>query len=162
MLAQCRFHRISKMTSSNPPHFTPSLIRTRSISPWCLAHLPPSSLSRSPPFLPLEPFHTPPRSPVLPHKRALPYLYPLTLPFLTLPTARVVLHHTPIFRQSSRAMPLFLSPSSSTFLLPFPAFRPYELSTGAIPMDKSGYGLLSTFCSTDQARIPTNRNAGGL
>lgn len=158
------------MTSSNPPILLTSpppsslsLTRTHSIS---------LVVSRSSPtfvYLPLSllPCHSNPSTHHLalsssPTSARPPYLYPLTLPFLVLSTARAVLHRPSIFRQSSRVLPLFLSPSSSPFLLPFPAFRPYELSTGAIPMDKSGDGLLSTFCSTDQTRVPTNRNAGGL
>ena len=38
----------------------------------------------------------------------------------------------------------------------FPPFIPYKLSTGAIPMDKSEDGLLSTLCSTDQTYADTD------
>lgn len=61
------------MTSSNPPHFTLSLTRTRSISPRCLAHLPLSSLSRPPSFPTTRTLpHTTSLSLVLPHERVLP------------------------------------------------------------------------------------------
>lgn len=151
-----KWHRPTHPTSPSPSHGLALSPRGVSlISHFRLSPAPLLSYHSNPSTHHLALSRPPPRA-------RPPYLYPLTLPFLALPTARVVLHHTPIFRQFSRALPLFLSPSSSTFLLPFPAFRPYELSTGAIPMDKSGNSLLSTSCSTDHARIPTNRNAGEL
>lgn len=148
------------MTSSNPPYLTPSpsFSHGLALSPRGVS-LPPSSLSR-PPSFPAATRTLPPRSLVLPHERVLP-TYILSPYLSSQPPASSSTN--PLYSGNPLVcLPLFLSPSSSPFLLPFPAFRPYELSTGAIPMDKSGDGLLSTSCSTDQTRIPTNRNAGGL
>lgn len=135
------------MTSSNPPQSlrhpsSPLLSRTGIISPRGLAHLPPSS--RFPSHLPLEPFHTTTVSLVLLHARARPPPTYILILLTSSPSSRSPALSFTILRISRRSSlvcpPLFLSPSSSPFLLPFPAFRPYELSTGAIPMDKSGDG----------------------
>lgn len=149
MLAQCRFHRISKMTSSNP-HPTSPTSHGFAPSPHGLAHLPPSS--RFPSHLPLEPFHTPPHSlsSSSTRVRPAPTPYPLTLSSLVLPTRSRYPPPSPASWPILSYRPLF--PVIFFFILPSFISRHSSLTNyrrTQFRWIKADGSLLSTLCSTD-------------
>jgi len=159
VLAQCRFHRISKMTSSNPHPTSPPL----SDSLHSLAHLPPSS--RFPFHLPLEPFHitflslslslsrSPPQECVLP----LLYIHPIlpTRPrYPPLSSAFwPILSYRPLFCDIF----FFILPSS----ISLSSLTNYRRTQFQWIKAAAAYYRRSVV-PTRRTRIPTNRNADGL
>lgn len=163
VLAQCRFYRISKMTSSDPHPTSPLGLAP---SPHGLAHLPPSS--RFPSHLPLEPFHTPLRSLVLLQQEYVPAptLHPLS-PYPPpsssrprYPPASPCVLAAPLLSRglSSLLIFFFILPSSISRLSSLTNYRRTQFRR----IKASAAYYRRSVIPTRRTRIPTNRNADGL
>lgn len=130
VLAQCRFHRISKMTSSNPHPTSPPPLGLAP-SPHGLAHLSHLHLA-FPPTCNSNPSHSRYFALLSSSTRVEFGPYPVpTHPILPYPpdSARVILHYS-LHPDPSSPISLFSLSPSSCFLLPVPAFRLVRIIDG--------------------------------